>query len=797
MKIKTLSLLGLLLLSGCNKNVTNSSSLNENYDTTFTYEKTNDKKIDLNLEDRKTYNNKFLEDRIPNQWPSYGVGDPYVYRFNGRYYLYCSTKDNYIGVKAWVSDDMMSWTPITGSGLKEGFVCEDPTTVSAYAPEVIYKDGYFYMCQSSGGNGHYLYRATKPEGPFIKISDNFGESIDGSFFIDDDENMYFLRASDKGIILKKYDDNFEFIDQEVIYSTFMNGWTEGPYLLKRDGMYYLTYTGNHIMSNAYRVSYSYASESDFKDNYTFNQGNVLLINTDEDFYGLGHSSTVMGPDMDSYYIAYHNLINRNPTRNFNLARLSFNGSNMSVDTCAIENNYAPRMPKFYSNDKSKLTKVNNIYLNDVKSSDIYSIEFNFIGDNANLYFSYIDEFNYNYINVLNNKISVYEVKNGSKTLINSTKLNRNYDYSKLHTIRLAYNKTLDVYFDNLRKLHDLNINNNQGYIGYSDNVEIHYTALSDVAKTSSDSKEIHQNNISLEDYMYSNTNIKNGQGIYEKSKSIILENEGDTVAYPIQINEDDNYNFDLLYKKEDAGKKIKIRIDDNDYIIATLPHVKDTDSEYIKTTIFNETLSKGIHTLALTCIDKIEMNELSFTQTNLDDTEYSYDLLKEEDLNYISDWLINENGHIAKATDRNIAYIPLENIDNAVIEVDVSIYNLTGVDAAVGLVLRAKNAGLYTTEDQTGIQGYFCGVNSYSAFISKYNFEYSEKNLCYERSLLKVNETYHLKVTIKGNNIVYDFNNGKIIMEYNDPIKYSSGNFGIYADNVTAAFTNLKVTPII
>ena len=279
--------------------------------------------------------------------------------------------------------------------------------------------------------------------------------------------------------------------------------------------------------------------------------------------------------------------------------------------------------------------------------------------------------------------------------------------------------------------------------------------------------------------------------------SQILENNGDTVAYPIQINEDDNYNFDLLYKKEDAGKKLKIRIDDNDYIIATLPHVKATDSEYIKTTIFNETLSKGIHTLALTCIDKIEMNELSFTQTNLDDTAYSYDLLKEEDLNYISDWLINENGHIAKATDRNIAYIPLENIDNAVIEVDVSIYNLTGVDAAVGLVLRAKNAGLYTTEDQTGIQGYFCGVNSYSAFISKYNFEYSEKNLCYERSLLKVNETYHLKVTIKGNNIVYDFNNGKIIMEYNDPIKYSSGNFGIYADNVTAAFTNLKVTPII
>ena len=118
------------------------------------------------------------------------------------------------------------------------------------------------------------------------------------------------------------------------------------------------------------------------------------------------------------------------------------------------------------------------------------------------------------------------------------------------------------------------------------------------------------------------------------------------------------------------------------------------------------------------------------------------------------------------------------------------------MDASIGVVLRADNAGLYTTEDQTGIQGYFCGINSFSVFISKYNYEYSLKDVSKEKTAVFNNKSYHLKATIKGNNIVFDFNDGAIILEYNDPIKISSGNFGIYADNATAVFKNLKVTPI-
>ena len=37
-----------------------------------------DKSVELDVEDREMYENKFLDDRIANQWPSYGIGDPFM-----------------------------------------------------------------------------------------------------------------------------------------------------------------------------------------------------------------------------------------------------------------------------------------------------------------------------------------------------------------------------------------------------------------------------------------------------------------------------------------------------------------------------------------------------------------------------------------------------------------------------------------------------------------------------------------------------------------------------------------------
>jgi hypothetical protein len=45
------------------------------------------------IETPEFYTNKYDEEKIPNQWSAYGCGDPFVLRYNGRYYLYVSTKN--------------------------------------------------------------------------------------------------------------------------------------------------------------------------------------------------------------------------------------------------------------------------------------------------------------------------------------------------------------------------------------------------------------------------------------------------------------------------------------------------------------------------------------------------------------------------------------------------------------------------------------------------------------------------------------------------------------------------------
>jgi xylan 1,4-beta-xylosidase len=288
----------------------------------------------------QVYQNPFVLDQ---EWEDYGIGDPYVLRFNGKYYLYCSTKDKRVGVKAWSSDDLVNWR-------YEGLVTEEPVSEGAYAPEVVYWNGAFYMYTSPAGKGHYVLQSDKPTGPFVKKTDNLGYTIDGSVFIDDDEKWYFTHAKFGGIMISSMSDPYT-IEAGKQLNASLGHWTEGSMIIKRNGRYFITYTGNHVFSKGYRVNYGVNHESP-SGTYTIPENNPILISTANDFNGLGHSATVMGPDLDSYYIVYHNLIGRSaegpPVRKLNLDRLVFNGDKMSVlgPTHGTPQE-APRMPEFH------------------------------------------------------------------------------------------------------------------------------------------------------------------------------------------------------------------------------------------------------------------------------------------------------------------------------------------------------------------------------------------------------------------------------------------------------------------
>jgi len=243
--------------------------------------------------------------------------DPFVLRHDGRYYLYCTNPD----VRCWSSDDLVEWR-LEGATIAED---ELPGLVP-FAPEVVYADGVFWMYTSPSGHGHYVLRAETPTGPFRKATGNVGHAIDGNVFIDDDGRWYFYWAGDEGIWGCEMPSPTEF-GEPVLTGINMNGWTEGPFVSKRDGVYFMTLTGNHYLSTGYRID---AASSDHPlHGWAADPWNPILVDTEGSRVGLGHSSSVRGPDLVSTYLVYHD-IKPDASRDLDIDRQVWNGRSIQV-----------------------------------------------------------------------------------------------------------------------------------------------------------------------------------------------------------------------------------------------------------------------------------------------------------------------------------------------------------------------------------------------------------------------------------------------------------------------------------
>lgn len=246
-----------------------------------------------------TYQNPIVKDG--------DFADPFVLKYNGAYYLYCTTPD----IKCWSSVNLTDWK-LEGAAIE---VDTFPELVP-FAPEVTYSNGKFYMYTSPSGFGHFALESENPTGPFHKISDNIQHAIDGSVFIDDDGKWYFYWAGDEGIWGCEMKSPTEF-GKPVLTGVTMHGWTEGPFVCKQNGIYYMTYTGNHYLSKGYRINAAWSNHP--LKGYQDERYNPVVIHTEGQVTGLGHSCTVMGPDLISHYLVYHNM-NEDLTRYLDIDR---------------------------------------------------------------------------------------------------------------------------------------------------------------------------------------------------------------------------------------------------------------------------------------------------------------------------------------------------------------------------------------------------------------------------------------------------------------------------------------------
>ena len=697
----------------------------------------------------RTYNNIFDSKRI-NGAASLGAPDPYIYRHNGSYYLTCTRPKGLVLMK---SDDLINWKYVNSDGI----VSRDKEINSAYAPELSYFDGYFYITASPCGNGHYIWRSTDICGPYELVTDNILELIDGSFFIDSDEKKYFLRATETGIAAKRFKDSLEesdfplFSDDSFYFTdTIIGNWTEGPYMLKRYGRYYLTYTGTHFLSDAYRVDYS--SGTSFTENGLKFKDTTLLSTTNE-FYGLGHSMTFLGPNLDSYYIAYHNRV-KSGNRYLNISRLVFdNHGNMMTNGVFVKNNPAIERPYF----ETRISESNYV-TDEVFSNKRCSIEYNFKGPNIKLYLSYKDDNNHQYI-ALNGSLKIIDVKNGIEEILLEYKLNTLGNPTVFHSIRCQYfNKRITIYLDNVEIIHNFILSLRSGKIGFANNELLDsYLAYSLDAFGSSD-----VNTVKKEQFYVNNC---------------LLKNDNYHTKFEVSLN-----GIYMLYLHSTKSTML------NDITVDGKHLLDEFESTFDNDLILEVPLEKGVHSISFKC------NKVS------DDLKIK--IVKKEDNPIITINNLLENSNIYWRYQQLDKGIYLENDRNAILsknryhafelstELDL-IGNPIIKDRFVGLVACCNNYAT-TNEFENGysLMGYLFVLDRNYAYVIDANYYHSKvlKKIRLEdrKNELKVIKTLNCIKFYLNDNLVY-------ITEGN---KYISGYCGIYNYHVSAIFRNFSLKEI-
>jgi beta-xylosidase len=252
----------------------------------------------------KTYRNPLM--------PEQSMADPHVIRVEGKYYLYGTTHTR--GYDVFVSEDLVNWQ-------NKGLAFDDPRR-GAWAPDVFHNsrgDGKFYLYYTDNlpRKAQQLDKqigvaaADSPLGPFTDKAVLATNAIDAHLFQDDDGKYYLyyvdlfqgfkIRVQPMSDPLTKSGDTRVVIQPTEAWEKISGHVTEGPFMLKRNGIYYLTYSGTGADSPNYGIGYATAKSplgpfEKFKGNPIVERGGKVL--------GPGHHSVIEGPDK-KLWLVYH------------------------------------------------------------------------------------------------------------------------------------------------------------------------------------------------------------------------------------------------------------------------------------------------------------------------------------------------------------------------------------------------------------------------------------------------------------------------------------------------------------
>jgi beta-xylosidase len=244
--------------------------------------------------------------------PGY-FADPTVKKFGDTFYIYATTDGNGGGFgpsQVWTSKDFMNWTMQDMNW---------PTTHQYWAPDATQgPDGryYLYYCQPVEIFGA---SSESPVGPWKSllppgkpIVENFKVpnviTLDGQTFKDDD-GKYYMYWGTWGIypnhgcgvgLLNADMKSFSKLAQ--IPNTDAKEFFEAPFVFKRKGIYYFTYSSGYCEDGTYRVQYATSTSPMGPFKYAPNNP-ILSTNGDGTVHGPGHQSVLQ--QGEDFYLIYH------------------------------------------------------------------------------------------------------------------------------------------------------------------------------------------------------------------------------------------------------------------------------------------------------------------------------------------------------------------------------------------------------------------------------------------------------------------------------------------------------------
>lgn len=228
-------------------------------------------------------------------------GDPFIMLYDGVYYAYGTSSPE--GIRVFVSDNMKTWSDPEKGQKKLALHKEDVWADRGFwAPEVYFINGRFYMYYT-GNESICVATSDSPLGPFTEevkkpMLEN-EKSIDNSLFIDDDGKAYlfFDRFNDGlNIWVAELTPDLLNIKPETMHKCIAvsQEWervkgrvNEGPFVMKHNGVYYMTYSGNDFRSQNYGLGF--ATATDIMGKWTKYEQNPIYQNVDT-LVGIGHSA---------------------------------------------------------------------------------------------------------------------------------------------------------------------------------------------------------------------------------------------------------------------------------------------------------------------------------------------------------------------------------------------------------------------------------------------------------------------------------------------------------------------------